>query len=278
MRKKRNRKPMPVNTEDLKGQFVLCQWKHDKGYQQNWLRRITRQTKTQYICDVQHTLLLSAKYKKLYDSKKSDYLYGLFQRCAFRLRMVKGKLVSQVTNLSNPDGFNHITLLSDIKTNHSALLCPLKYEELFDIDIRTVLPLDSHTLEGFNRKRKFAEERNAERKAEGKPIMYDDVDAVYKISTCKAENGFMDCHKSIIEHLTELFNVPIYELNDYFAKVDTTHDTTIYSKTAIHYHINHYGNDKPVISFKENQNNDTIAFWLFADKVVYKRVEGIDSW
>ena len=107
---------------------------------------------------------------------------------------------------------------------------------------------------------------------------YENPENIYNVNVEKAEYGFGDCCKAIIEHLKELFNVEVFELQDYFAKIDTTHDTTIYSKTAIHYHMNHFGNDKPIITFKENQHNDTICFWLFADRIVYKRVEGIDSW
>lgn len=48
--------------KNLIGKYIISTWDHREGYKQNWLRRINRQTATQYISDVQWTLLLSDKY------------------------------------------------------------------------------------------------------------------------------------------------------------------------------------------------------------------------
>jgi len=248
--------------ENLYNKFVFDCWKNYNGYEQKWMRRITRQTKTQYIADCQHTLALSDKYKKLYN-KGSEYLYEIFQHCAKRFRMVNGKLTGQVTHLSNPDGVKTVTLIEDF----NIMTCKYKYEELFDIDVREVLPVDSRTLSQLKRK--------CEIYSKNSKMVESDF---YILTTVTNENSYTDCFKEVYEHLNNLFNRPVYMIDEMFARIDTTHERSKYSDSAIHYHMNFFGDDKPVITFKENQKNVTISFWLFEDRVVFKNEDGIDSW
>lgn len=249
--------------KNLVNRYVFCQWKHNEGYQQNWLRRITRQTKTQYIADCQHTLLLSDKYKKLYDSKKSDYLYGIFQVCATRMRMIGDKLVGQTTHLSNPDGVNTIELVEDF----SSLKCKYKYEELFDVDLRNILFIDSKMIKHMNWSYNHFKEIQSDVKDE----------IFYKFKTTEiSEND--DCYGEIAKHLKQLFSLPVHHAHETFNNIDTIHEKSRFSESAIHYHMNFFGDDKPVITSKENYHNSTISFWLFDDKVVFKHEDGIDSW
>jgi hypothetical protein len=250
--------------ENLIGKYIFDEWTHNEGFKQNWLRRITRQTKTQYIADVQHTLLLSSRYEKLYDEKKSDFLYGIFKRCAKRMRMVKGQLIEQLTYLSNPDGIRKITLVEDF----NILKCKYSYNELFDTDVRKFLSPDSNMVKDMNWwKEQFEKDK----------LKVDNYDFVFRFDTeeiIKVDS----CWYTTSEHLKELFGVPAYHIKEHFGKMDTTHEKSIYSKTAIHYHINHFGGDKPILTFKEKYHNHTISFWLFDDKVVFRGESGIDTW
>lgn len=251
---------------NLIGKYIFSEWTHNEGYKQNWMRRITRQTKTQYIADVQHVLLLGDKYKKLYDEKKSEYLYGIFQKPAKRMRMVKNKLVEQVTHLSNPDGVHNITLIEDF----SILRCKYSYNELFDTDTRNILSPESDILEHMNWWKTQLEK-------DGGKVKVDNFDFLFKFDTeevVKVDSVWY----TTAEHLKELFGVPAYHIKEHFGKMNTTHERSIYSDTAIHYHVNHNGGDKPILTFKENYHNHTISFWLFEDKVVFKDESGIDSW
>jgi hypothetical protein len=248
---------------NLIGKYIFDEWTHNEGFKQNWLRRITRQTNTQYIADVQHTLLLDDKYKKMYDSKKSDYLYGIFQKCAKRFRMIKGELIEQFTHLSNPDGVRKNTLITDF----SILKCKYKFEEIFYTDVRTLLTPDSKQLENFNRKFNFYKEHNHNVSEEEHYQV--DVEELSETD---------NCYGSIATHLKQLFGVPVYMISELFVTIETIHENNIFSQTAIHYHINYFGDDKPIINFKENYDNVTISFWLFDDKVVFKTEDGIDSW
>ncbi len=121
--------------KNLVNKHVFCEWIHNEGYRQNWLRRISRQTKTQYIADTQRILLCHDKYKE-------KYLYKIFHSCANRMRMVDGKLVGRITHLSNPDGVNKITLIE----NFDILKCKYTFSELFERDLREILPADNRGL------------------------------------------------------------------------------------------------------------------------------------
>jgi len=249
--------------ENLVGKYLHTQWIHNEGFQSNWLRRITRQTKTQYICDVQHSLLLSDKYKKIIDST-GEYFYGLFADWAKRFTEKDGKIRRQTTNRDNTDGVNTINLVTDFKS----LLCKYKYNELFEVDIRTILTDDSLTLDYSN--------MYFNRYNELRPGIYDERDFfVFDTELISFDD---DIWGETAKHLTELFGVPAYKVDELYNRIDTTHDHTIYKYSATHYHINHHGNDAKVIGFEDHQKNRTVSFWLFEDRIVFKTNDGIDTW
>lgn len=103
--------------KDLYNRFVFTHWKHNEGHEDRWLRRINRQTKTQYISDCQRYLITG-------DGK---YMKGIFQRCATRFYIsVKGVLSQYRGRLANPDGVNSVTLVEDF----SILDAPITFDEL----------------------------------------------------------------------------------------------------------------------------------------------------
>jgi len=248
--------------ENLIGKYLFCEWKHNEGFEHHWLRRITRQTETQYIADCQHVLLLSEKYKKLYDAG-SDYFYELFNHCATRFRLSGNKIVEKCTNLSNTDGVRTTTLVEDF----SVLKCKYKFEDLFETDVRNFLNPDSRMLEhmGFMNDSKL----NISEKL------------IYSFSVRSSENQsdlFNDVYGETVKHLKDLFGLPVFKANEFLGSIDTTHEKSRFSESAIHYHINHHGGDKPILTRDEKSGNVTIAFWVFDDKVVFKFSSGIDTW
>jgi hypothetical protein len=246
--------------ENLIGKYIISTWKHNEGFQQNWLRRINRQTKTQYVSDVQWTLLLSDKYKKLYDAD-SDFFYKRFNRCAFRCRFAKGKFIPQKSYLSNSDGVDILNLVEDFST----LKCEYEYSHLFENDIRNILPSDSKKLKEFKDTWDYFEEKELNNNTE---------DKFYVFNTYKTKED-----DTVAAHLRELFgDVEVLKVSEAIHSIDTIHEKSIYSNTAIHYHINFHGGEKEIRSRQENYHNTTISFWFFGDRIVYKYNSGIASW
>jgi hypothetical protein len=239
--------------------YIYSQWKHREGFESNWLRRITRQSKTQLICDVQRTLLLSDKYKKMYDAGH-DYMMGVYPRWAKRFKIKNNDIKESITHLHNTDGVRKSTLLNG---DFSKLLCPHKYEDLFNVDIRPLFEKDSITISS----------------ADDSYNVHKDIfteDRFYFLSVEPVTSDH-DYYGNIAGHLYDLFKVPVYKVYDLWFKINTIHDRSIYN-SGIKYHINHYGGDVPIITSKENRKNRTISFWLFEDKVVFKTEDGIDAW
>lgn len=101
--------------ENYINRFIYTQWLHKSGFQQRWLRRINRQTDTQYISDCQRTLT----------GKKDTYDKQIFYHCATRFKLSKrdNKLIE--LGRTNPDGNLTVTLVEDF----SQIDCDMSYEE-----------------------------------------------------------------------------------------------------------------------------------------------------
>jgi hypothetical protein len=153
----------------------------------------------------------------------------------------------------------------------SALQCPLPYDQLFDIDARKVLPENSSFIDSCN----FTKKYMSELKDRGSM----DLDSIYNISTkpCDLLNA-EDIYHTTAVHLHLLFGLPVYRVNTLFSKINTTHECTPHSKTAIHYHIKFNSPDKDILTFEERYHDATISFWVFPDRVVFQTEDGIDSW
>lgn len=196
--------------ENLINRFVLDVM-IDNDYQLNWLRRITRQTKTQYIADVQYII----------DFKNNLPRYKVSNHCAKRYKLIKGVL-KPIDKQYYYNHLNDITLIN----NFDILLCSFKYEELFKNII---------------------------------PVYVENID------------------DETVNYL-KIFNKPIYQIYDFMGDIDTINGFTIFSKSAIHFHINHFGGNKDIRTTLENRPNKTISFWLFEDKLVFKLEYGINTW
>lgn len=250
---------------DFRHRHIISTWVHNDGYTQKWLRRVTRQTKTQVICDCQHTLMFkekAEKVKKLLNT--TDIVYQLFTCCAFRMNYKNGKLVERKSHLANSDGVSSVSLLENI----SSLKSEISFKELFGVDVREILPKDSQRLEILEKIVKMHKEKYPE-------INFDDD---YQLSFELKDDKLCNYEVLVVSQLKYLFNLPVYELIDQYNVVDTTHEMSAYTKNCVHYHVNCSGDDRKYITFNEHYKNRTIDFWLFDDMVVFKFHEGIDSW
>jgi hypothetical protein len=237
------------NLEQYKGKFIFCSLVHHSGYTQKWLRRITRTTKTQIIADVQ--------YVGNYNSSKNNEMERMNER-AFRMNLKNDQLIERQPLANNKESIRTVSLVEDF----NSLKCDMSYDELFNTDLRKIFEPTSDIIE-------FIDYSNKRRNIEN-------VDSEYKISTILVND--VDHYSGIAKHLKDLFgNIPVYRILSQVT-LNTTHDETIFLKTAIHYHININGGDKPYITRKENSGNRTISFWLFDDKIVFQIETGIDSW
>ncbi len=101
--------------DNLINRFIYTKWLHQSGFQQRWLRRINRQTDTQYISDCERTLT----------GKRDCYDKQIFYHCATRFKLSKqeGKLIE--LGRKNPDGNLSVALVEDF----SQIDCDMSYEE-----------------------------------------------------------------------------------------------------------------------------------------------------
>ena len=226
----------------LINRYISITWKHNEGYTSRWLRRVTRETEKYIICDVRHTLWFNEKDK----AKFGSYRYKVYKPYAKRFKQTDTGLVEVIGKRRNPDGVNYVNLIEDFNT----LLCEYKYNDLFETDVRILLPKDTD---------------------------YNDILGFPKDSYCITPKLVDEQHRLnyIAEHLNKLFNRPVYFFSTY---IELIHEASPFSYSATHYHINHFGNDKEVLTSDEVRKNCTIAFWLFEDKVVFKFQTGIDTW
>ena len=207
--------------ENLYNRFVFTHWKHNNGFEHRWLRRINRQTKTQYISDCQRYLI----------SGDEKYMKGIFHSCATRFFFDKNGSFNQIRGRKyNTDGIHTVKLLEDFNILNASI--------------------------SFDDLKKYCSE------LESVYIVKSDADYVQKIVT----------------HLKNIFgNIEILYLMDVFGNVNTTHITEPITNSAIHYHITIFGENKKIISSKEDKNS-TICFWKFENTIVFMLVSGIGTW
>ncbi len=235
------------------GQYIFTHWVHNEGFEARWLRRITRKSKTHLFCDVQPTLVTN-----------SNFSYKVNKNWAKRFIYKNNNIIPSKTHLDNPDGIKKAKLVTDF----SELICKEPYEKMFHIDIRENIK-DGKFFENCKQSVDFLKQQLTLNK-----------EVEENLWIIKTETKSFD--KYIEDHLKDLFRVEIIErfsgnLIITGGCLPTTHEINIYSRNVIFYHINFYLNKK-ILSFKENQNNATIAFWLFKDRLVYQLESGIDTW
>lgn len=227
--------------DQLTNKFILTHWRHNGGFEDKWLRRINRQTKTQYISDCQRYLICG-------DEK---YMKGIFQSCATRF------IISKVTGLltmirgcrANADG----TLTTMLLDDYSVLDCDYSLEKFIE-------EIGNYKCTDFNEDD-------------------EEIEIFKKLRVIDVKDGDT-WYSHIVEHLRDVFgkDIKLMYLLDSIGYLSTTHDTNLIANSAIHYHITIYGENKKIISSEEDRHNRTISFWKFGDVIVFKNESGIGSW
>lgn len=258
------------------GQYIFTHWIHNEGFESKWLRMITRQSETHLFCDVIPRLI----------TKKgtSNFTYKINKDWAERFKYDENNVFPVKTHLDNPDGIFTAKLVNDF----SELICKEPYEKMFNLDIRENIKDDKF----YEKCEKIAEfyKKNLKKEEVDKQWMLkseSEVDRLKKNLEIidnklykKACKSLIPIYQNIENHLKELFNIKTVEEVSktlIFEKLPARHGLNIYSQNAIHYHMNFYWK-KDILSFEENQYNATIAFWLFKDRLVYQKEDGIDTW
>jgi len=230
------------------GNFILTKWINAE-YQMNWLRRINRQTKMHFVSDVQRAL-----------NNGSGYTYSFMKNCAHKFRVKDDKIIPAKTRLDNTDGEMFVRKIDDFKS----LTSKYSYDELFKIDLRTVLNKDDCSYKNliyeFGTWEKY--------------LTPEEIKNFYTMDR-KVQEPYKKLDDDIVNHLTELFNLPCYTIGRY--QMERNNVSIIY-KEAIFYHMNIFGGNKPIVESVDAYRNRTIVFWVFKDRVIYGIVDGIDSW
>lgn len=235
---------------------MLAEWENG-SYSVTWLRRINRETKTQYISDVQ-------RYVRSWDDDKKDRM-TFIGKWAKRFQKTKDGVGHIKTRQSNPNGTMRLSLVEDPST----LKCKLTFKELFQTDIREIqnagdYPLDELVVE-------------AEDKRKDGLIVPDDFFLLERKLHFQSgeEESFGGWDNQIIQYLQKEFKAPVYRLRPI---MNENNRSSKLSQSCTYMQITHFGNDKPVISRKENYHNRTILFWLFDDKLIFQYADGIGTW
>jgi len=236
--------------ENIVGKYILDTWINGK-YVTRWLRRINRETKTQYVSDV-------LRYNKNWDDDIDDMYY--VGRWAKRYAKTPNGFKYIATNRSSPDGKSHLTLvdkLGDVK-------CVETFEKLFQTDVRTFMSDNSEDESGviFDIKLRYKENIKDE---------HFKLERYIRKATSKDDTYW---NSTIIKFLEDEFNLPIFRFRLHLCE----HENNLVLKTATHFHITHFGDDAKVVDRKVNYANKTILFWLFDDKVVFTYQDGIGTW
>jgi hypothetical protein len=235
--------------QNMLGKYIFTTWVHtESGYEQKWLRRVTRQSDKYFYADVQR-----------WSDYKSNAKYKWPKRLAFKGYYDKNGVLIDSMNVGRrctKEGVATVKVVEDF----SELKCKATYQEMFEVDITKHLDEDAIISKILKKRGEDGDTYN-----EYKPRLTDKDSRMYEILG------------NLIEHLTELFHVPVYRISS-MCSINTTHDITIFSKNGVHYHYTINGNDKEVLTRKENEHNCTITFWLFEDRLVFQLADGIGSW
>jgi hypothetical protein len=254
--------------KDLAGKhiFFTCglSWPENGIYRV--LRRINRETNSQYISDVQR--VPEVKWPK--GGRKIDWEKKVwFQKIAKRYR--KNKLFDDNGNFT--DHYGDATIVSD--SDYSVMISDKPFDELF-----TVVKGDGeddlfeHDLKTFKKKLGvggFLTRKYRKRNKEG--YLLHDV--------CIDTNSFIG------QYLKEVFGVDVYVadrmwcdkrfVGDQYCGSNYSFEYSRecdFDRNAVFYQVTSSGGDKPVISKEENNHNCPVFLWFFEDRIVYKEDSG----
>lgn len=264
--------------ENLLGKhiFFTCGLSHPKNGIYRVLRRINRETDTQYISDVQRAPYVkwnrARNHQKEFDWDRKVW----FQKIARRYK--KSKLIDKNGNLT--DNYYDATFVDD--SDYSVAISDTPFDELF----RVVKgdggdDLYEHDFKTFSKKAGYGGLAsnlfpNLFRKTNKDGYILQDV--------C------IDTKSYIGQHLKEVFGVDVYIVdrvwcdkrfvgdqycgNNYSFEYSRECD---FDRNAVFHQVTSSGGDKPEITKEENEGNSPILIWFFKDKIVYKEERGMSE-
>jgi len=239
------------------GKYIYEHWVNG-DYVHNSLRYINRETKKYYLSDVQR----SAK-----NWKDDPVKYVFFNDWA--IKFVKDETTElgfrrSVGHLANTEGVMEYTVLN----SPAECKCKYTFEEVFGNDVRKIQDERDSPLRSL----KFMKEKHQDIK------MNLSDDEFFKVHLYK-KNEKVDDEDDFIYYLKNTFKVSkVFSTISVMGQIDENHKQTILSKSGTLFQITTFNIDKKEITLRENDNNCTIMFWLFDDKLVYQHESGKKTW
>jgi len=228
----------------IKSEFIG--WNKDK-YKYNTLRRINRETPSQFVSDVQRF--------SYYRTKPAEY--ELFKKISrrFKKKELEQSLESEDENI----------YIIEPDSTIEPMKCSVPFERLFFICNGDMM-------------QKFMERAEREHKNEfTHPVCLFDNEHIGK--------HWGESNEKIANHLREITGIEtIYMADSLSSKINknnwhyTKLESDEHGREMIFYQITHHGDDKSIIYDDEDQYNEPIGFWVFDDCVVYKRMSGYSEW
>ncbi len=216
----------------------------DENKVYKFLRRINRETKTQYISDVQRAC----------DWGETNNKWVNFQIIARRYR--KNKLFLNDKSIS--DYYGNCKLVE----NNSLLIGDTDFKEMFKI-----VPgnnRDDLFKYGLNSRNSFF---NLFQSKKTKPFL------------CCLDTGYIGQYLKETFNVPVYIVDRMYneETSKHFSLGhDEIYDK--YQRNAIFYQVTSSGNDKKIITTEENRNNSPIILWFFENHIVYCKATGYSEW
>jgi hypothetical protein len=244
--------------------FLTCglSWPKDGIYRV--LRRINRESKSQYISDVQR---VARQYKGKNGERKFDWdNYEDFKLISRRFR--KNLLFDGKGNLT--DKYGDATIVD--KYDYSEMYSDTPFEELFRVvKGNSRDDLFQHDLKTFSSKiGMFGKIKN---KTNKKGFILQDV--------CVDSEGYIG------QHLSEVFKVDVYVADRiwcdkrFVGEQYCGHNYSFnysrdcdFDRNAVFHQVTSSGGDKTIISKEDNQKNSPVFIWFFKDRIVYTKAGG----
>lgn len=230
--------------------FVTHTLSWPKGGIYRVLRRINRETSSQYISDVQRV------------GTRADWNTKVwFQKIA--KRFLKNKLFNDNGTLSYYYGSTTL-----IDGDFSPMISDTPFSEMFKV-VRGNSRDDL-----FNHEMKMMSKRYSIFS-----FLHKHPKNEYKLNlhyVCLDTEGFVGIY------LKETFGVDVYVVDRMWddkrfdgGHYDHNYDRSCnFDRNAVIHQITVFGGDKDVISAEEDSNNTTVLIWFFVDRIVYKKESG----
>jgi len=243
--------------------FITCNlsWPKDGIYRV--LRRINRETKSQYISDVQRF----AEVKWTRGNRSIDWEKQIWmQRIARRFR--KDKLFNEDGTFSSRYG--DVTVVDS--RDFSAMISDTPFDEMFRVVKGNGSDdLFEHDLKTFSKKLGIFGKLHRKTNKDG--FLLQDV--------C------IDTESHIGQSLSKVFNLDVYVADRLWCdkrfvgeqycghnhRFEYNRDCD-FDRNAVFHQVTSSGGDKKIISKEDNNHNSPVFLWFFKDRIVYKEDSG----